>query len=102
MKKIYNLNNAKGGAAVTLVCYRHKTKQGWGKINKDENIEFYIPKSLNDTDRDQLISTAFSDLLNIKNEQIEIFSGKEDRMIVTILGIDSDQVDLALTNLKGL
>jgi hypothetical protein len=100
MKKIYNLNNAKGGAAVTLICIRNHKKQGWGKVNKDGNIEFFIPEEVNDSIRDELIAKAFSEMLKIKTGQIEIFSGRQDRMIVTILGIDSDQVDLALSALK--
>jgi len=100
MKKIYNLKNSKGGAAVTLICKRHKTKQGWGKINQDGNIEFFIPEQVNESTRDDLIIAAFSKILNIKSDQIEIFSGRLDRMIVTILGIDSEQVDLVLSTLK--
>ena len=100
MKKIYNLKNAKGGAAVTLVCIRHKSKQGWGTINKSGNIEFFIPETLKDSSRDNLIINAFSKILNVDTDQIEIFSGKKDRMIVTILGVDSDQVEIAVSTLK--
>ncbi len=99
MKKVYNLKNAKGGAAVTLICCRHKTKRGWGKINQDGNVEFFIAEALAEFERDELIISAFADLLNMKENQIEIFSGRQDRMIVTILGLDSDRLDRALSNL---
>ncbi len=66
MKKTYNLTNAKGGAAVTIICNRHKTKQGWGKINKDGNIEYFIPEGLKDSDRDDF--NYHSIFQNLKNQ----------------------------------
>lgn len=100
MKKVYNLNNAKGGAAVTLVCKRHKSKIGWGKINEDGNIEFFIPEDADDKKRDGLIIDHFSEKLEVKKSSVEIFSGSSDRMIVTMLNITSEKVDQLLFSLK--
>ena len=83
-----------------MICIRDNKKQGWGKINKEGNIEYFVLKDIYDSLRDELIIKAFSELLKIKTGQIEIFSGRQDRMIVTILGVNSDQVDLVISTLK--
>jgi len=92
MKK-FNLNNAKGGAAVTLVCKRHDTKKGWGKVTNEGNVEIFIPSDISEEDRDEMVISEFANKLNIKKQNIEIFSGKNDKMIVTILGVDSSVID---------
>ena len=100
MKKTYHLHNSKGGAAVTIICKRNKSKLGWGKINADGNILFYLPLDATEKSRDESVISAFSESLKISKKDIEVFSGAKDNLIVTIMNIDTADLDQLLVSLK--
>ena len=98
MVKKEQFKNMQGGSAITLLCIRSDTKEGWGKKINNGTVEIFIPSHSNESQRNQIVVNYLTELLPVNANQIEILAGKKDLLIVTILDILSEQVNKAFAN----
>lgn len=96
MKFPDKLNGSGSGTAVAVKCLQSLTKLGFGKILKTGIIEFYFPTGSSEDFRNQLIIEEILRLTNVKKKQIELITGKNDKLIVTINGFDPEELNKIL------
>ncbi len=81
------------GAAFAIKCLVSQSKSGFGKALKSGLVEFYIPPGISLIMRDELILQAVVDLTNCKQNQIEIITGKNEKLLVTIINFDPEKLN---------
>ena len=100
MIKNEQFKDMQGGVAITLLCVRSATKEGWGKKLINGSVEIYIPVQANEVQKNQIVICNLTKLLSIKANKIEIIEGKNNYLIVTILDVLSEQVNKAFENIQ--
>lgn len=88
MKIPARFDSSGNGAAIAVKCVQHLNKVGFGKILKNGMVEFLFPTGASEDYRDQLIVEEILRLTKLKKTQVEIIRGRNDKLILTLNGLD--------------
>lgn len=101
--KLRNIDfkNGRLGSAVTIAFKSKSELIGWGKKLKSGAVEFYIPASADNKDKEKMLSRSFMELTNVSESQVEIVVSNSNTAIISVYDLSPEELDKCFDHLPG-